>query len=105
MATRYRDIANDIARRIIAGEFPVGAELPPRSALAEEYDCSRMTIQGAVRELSERGLVSSYQGKRAVVSAAPAAHGGADVEARLAAIESRLDTLIAALRQAGLRVR
>ncbi|NEC67365.1 GntR family transcriptional regulator [Streptomyces sp. SID9727] len=34
---RYRGIAADIIRRIEAGEWPAGAPLPSRRALAAEY--------------------------------------------------------------------
>jgi DNA-binding GntR family transcriptional regulator len=59
----YRAVADDIAARITAGEYPPGARLPSLDDLAETYGIARMTARRAVRELTERGLVEVVVGK------------------------------------------
>lgn len=54
---RYLQVANDIERRIRAGEFPHDARLPRREDLAAEYGVGEMTIRRALRELADRQLV------------------------------------------------
>jgi GntR family transcriptional regulator len=59
----YRGIANDIAARIAAGEYPPGAKIPSYSQLAKLYSVSISTAQRAVIVLRERGLVVGAQGR------------------------------------------
>jgi GntR family transcriptional regulator len=59
----YRGIANDIAARIDAGEYPPGSKIPSYSQLAELYSVSISTAQRAVIVLRERGLVVGSQGR------------------------------------------
>lgn len=54
---RYLQIAEDLARRIEAGEWEPDATLPYRVDLAEHYKVTRTTIDKAVGELESRGLV------------------------------------------------
>ena len=59
----YRAVADDIAGQIARGELVPGARLPSLDALAEHYGIARMTARRAVRELTERGLVTVIVGK------------------------------------------
>jgi GntR family transcriptional regulator len=59
----YRGIADDIAARIAAGEYPPGAKIPSYSQLAELYSVSISTAQRAVTILQERGLAVGAQGR------------------------------------------
>jgi len=59
----YRGIANDIAARIAAGEYPPGTKIPSYSQLASLYSVSISTAQRAVIVLRERGLVQGAQGR------------------------------------------
>jgi DNA-binding GntR family transcriptional regulator len=59
----YRAVADDIAGQIERGELKPGARLPSLDALAEHYGIARMTARRAVRELTERGLVTVVIGK------------------------------------------
>lgn len=54
---RYVQVADDLERRIRAGEFPYDARLPRREDLADEYGVGVMTVRRALRELAERGVV------------------------------------------------
>jgi len=59
---RYRDIADDLRRRIAAGELGAGRVLPSESELSGEYAVSRVTIRKALEELRRERLVDSRQG-------------------------------------------
>ncbi|MEV8377836.1 winged helix-turn-helix domain-containing protein [Kribbella sp. NPDC056861] len=61
-------VADDIRRRIAAGEFSAGAKLPPLRALTTEYDVAEMTVHAAIRELQRQGLVISSRGRGTFVS-------------------------------------
>lgn len=55
--TRYRDIAADVRRRIVQGEYAAGARLPGEERLAREYGVSRGVIRNALAALQRRGMV------------------------------------------------
>lgn len=59
---RYRAIADDLRRRVTAGEFAAGRLLPSESALSASYKASRITVRKALELLREEGLVESRQG-------------------------------------------
>lgn len=54
---RYRQVADDLERRIRSGEFGYDSALPRRGDLAAEYAVGVMTVRHALRVLAERGLV------------------------------------------------
>lgn len=56
--TRYAQLARDLASRIAAREFALGATLPREVDLAVEYGVSRQTVRSAISELERLGLVS-----------------------------------------------
>lgn len=66
---RWRDIANDLLRRIESGDLapPDGAaggrRLPPEKELETHYRASRNTVRDALSWLSQQGYVVSEQGK------------------------------------------
>jgi GntR family transcriptional regulator len=67
-ARRWREVANDLLRRIGEGDFPREKEggrrkLPPESELQSQYETSRNTIREALDFLATRGHVVSEQGK------------------------------------------
>ncbi len=59
---RYRTIADDLRRRIAAGDLGSGAVLPSEAELAGSYDVSRVTVRKALELLRDDGLVASRQG-------------------------------------------
>lgn len=59
---RYRAIAEDLRRRVEAGEFAAGRLLPSEAELSRSYEASRITVRRALEELRDRGLVDSRQG-------------------------------------------
>lgn len=53
----YAQLADDIERRIRAGEWARDEKLPGRERLADEYRVADRTVRRAMQELEERGLV------------------------------------------------
>lgn len=70
-ALRYRTIADDLRRRVEAGEFAAGRLLPSESELSAGYEASRVTVRKALEALREEGLVDSRQGYGWFVAADP----------------------------------
>jgi DNA-binding GntR family transcriptional regulator len=58
----YRGIADDIAARIRAGEYPPDTRLPSVTDLATLYSVSRSTVVRATGLLHDRGLVYGQPG-------------------------------------------
>ena len=65
----YVQLADDLAAKIAAGDFPVGSRLPNEAELAETYEVARMTVRRALDVLRERGLVRTLHGRGSVVVA------------------------------------
>jgi GntR family transcriptional regulator len=58
----YRQIADDLRRKIESGELSNGTQLPTEMELRETYDASRNTVRDAVKWLVTRGLVETRLG-------------------------------------------
>jgi GntR family transcriptional regulator len=65
----YRQIAEDLQRKIESGELSNGTQLPTEMELRETYDASRNTVRDAVRWLAARGLVETRPGHGTFVTA------------------------------------
>lgn len=59
----YQSIALDIAKKIMNGDFPVGAKLSGRSLLSCQYSVSPETIRKSVALLRSAAVVQVSQGK------------------------------------------
>lgn len=57
MTVTYREIKADILSKISDGRLKPGALLPSEIELAESYVCARATVNRAMRELTEEGIV------------------------------------------------
>ena len=84
---RYRDIADDLRRRVDDGEFHSGRLLPSESELSGSYSASRVTIRKALEALRGEGLVDAKQGSGWFVVGRPVRQP----LARLATIEAQLE--------------
>ncbi|GAA1722828.1 GntR family transcriptional regulator [Microbacterium paludicola] len=60
-ASSAREIADDLRRRILDGEFVTGTRLPSEHALAEDYGVSRASIRTALASVARRGLIESHR--------------------------------------------
>lgn len=65
----YKQISHDIERRIAHGEWADGARLPSENELVRRFGVSRMTVHRALRELTERGVLSRVKGLGTFVAA------------------------------------
>ena len=59
----YVQIADHVAGQIERGELRPGSRLPAERDLADNWGVAYQTIRRAMRELRERGLISSVVGK------------------------------------------
>ena len=70
--TLHGRVAEDLIRRIRAGDWPVGSTLPSEKMLSEQSGVSRHTLRHALRNLHERGFVELHQGAASkVISCTP----------------------------------
>lgn len=65
---RYRQIKDDLLARIAAGEWPVGAAIPPEETLARAYAVARMTVNRALSELTQAGHLTRARGSGTFVA-------------------------------------
>lgn len=63
MAKSYERIADDLRRRIHAGELRPGDRLPAETAMAEEYGKSLPTLRQALGLLQTEGLIEKQHGR------------------------------------------
>jgi DNA-binding FadR family transcriptional regulator len=59
---RYEEIADDLEKRIAAGEFPPGTRLPSRRDLIEQYSVTEPVIDRAMQNLRAKGLTETLAG-------------------------------------------
>jgi GntR family transcriptional regulator len=79
-------IADDLRRRLAAGEMAAGRLLPSEAELSRHYAASRVTVRRALESLREDGLVDSRQGFGWFVATGPVQQS----LARLGTIEAQL---------------
>jgi GntR family transcriptional regulator, histidine utilization repressor len=53
----HQRILSDIEQNILTGRWPPGYRIPSEQQLAEQYGCSRMTVNKVVTQLARAGLV------------------------------------------------
>lgn len=64
----YQRIMEDLRRRIAAGEWKVGEQLPTQGQLAEQYRVSLQPVKAALLRMELAGEIYSQQGKGAFVA-------------------------------------
>lgn len=84
---RYLAIADELRRRIAAGELAVGRVLPSEAELSRSYAASRVTVRRALELLRDDGLVDARQGFGWFVRGDPLRQS----LGRLATIEAQLE--------------
>ena len=67
----FRDVKADIRRRIATREWAPGELVPGEVELAEEFGCARATVNRAMRELTEEGLLERKRKVGTRVRSAP----------------------------------
>ena len=63
----YRQLADDLRARILAGEFPITDAMPTEAQLTQRYRASRITVRHALALLDQEGLVHREQGRGSFV--------------------------------------
>jgi len=87
--TRYREVASDLGRRIVEGEFPIGATLPAEERLAREYEVARGTLRNALAVLERQGMLQPRQGSGWTVQSTLRTQGVAELRSFAEWAESR----------------
>ncbi|WP_412103000.1 winged helix-turn-helix domain-containing protein [Plantactinospora sp. KLBMP9567] len=59
---RYEEIADDLEKRIEAGEFPPGSRLPSRRELIEHYGVTEPVVDRAMQNLRAKGITETLPG-------------------------------------------
>ena len=57
MRTGWEDIRAEVLRRIRVRDWPLGAMIPTEQDLAAEFGCARATVNRALRELAQSGVL------------------------------------------------
>lgn len=71
-------IADDLRRRVLAGDFAVGDKFPSLRALAGEYEVAELTVHAAVKQLQHEGVLASTSGRGTFVQSVPDSSSGGD---------------------------
>lgn len=71
MRTSYQDIKENVLNRIRQNVWPPGANLPGEIDLAEEFGCARATVNRAMRELVDEGILERKRKAGTRVKASP----------------------------------
>ncbi|MDA8016429.1 MAG: histidine utilization repressor [Thermoanaerobaculia bacterium] len=58
----YRQVKEHVLRQIRSGDWPTGHRVPSENRLVEEFGVSRMTVNRALRELADEGVLRRLQG-------------------------------------------
>lgn len=64
----YEQVKDYIRERILSGEWTIDHRVPSENALVGEFGASRMTINRALRELTDEGWLRRVQGQGTFVS-------------------------------------
>ncbi|RBI83354.1 GntR family transcriptional regulator [Rhodosalinus halophilus] len=79
MSASFREIKADVRARIARGDWAPGALLPTEADLARAYACARATVNRALRELAEEGLLERKRKSGTRVRRAPVRQARFDI--------------------------
>lgn len=89
MKATYRDVKADILSKITKGDWPLGSLVPNEVDLAETYGCARATVNRAMRELAEEGIIERRRKAGTRVRMAPRRQARFDIPLVRAEIEGQ----------------
>lgn len=89
MSTTYRDVKADILSKIVQGVWGPGSLMPNETDLAEAYACSRATVNRAMRELADDGIIERKRKAGTRVRMAPVRQARIDIPIVRQEIEGR----------------
>jgi GntR family transcriptional regulator len=64
----YRQVKQDLVKRVLSGEWRPGHILPSEFKLADEYGLSQGTVRKAIEAMAQEGLVTRQAGKGTFVT-------------------------------------
>ncbi|WP_019812726.1 GntR family transcriptional regulator [Saccharomonospora saliphila] len=70
----HRQVATDLRKRILAGEYAPGDRLPSERHMVESYGVSRLTVREALNILRTEGVVVTVRGRGVFVRASATIH-------------------------------
>ena len=89
MTVSYRDIKADVMGRLTRGDWRPGDLLPNEADLADSYGCARATVNRALRELAEDGVLDRKRKAGTRVRMAPARQARFDIPLTRRDVEER----------------
>ncbi|MFJ6452282.1 GntR family transcriptional regulator [Streptomyces hydrogenans] len=93
----YQRITQDYAEKIRLGRLSAGTRLPGIREISEEYGVAAGTVQRALTELRNAGLIYSHQGRGSFVSESVKKSAEDSSTLAIRALESRVTALEARL--------
>lgn len=79
MANGWEDIRAEVLRRIRVRDWPLGAMIPTEEDLAIEFGCARATVNRALRELAQAGVLERRRKAGTRVAALPVRKATLDI--------------------------
>ncbi|TDL78436.1 UTRA domain-containing protein [Palleronia sediminis] len=89
MKATYREVKADILCRITKGQWAPGSLIPNEVELAESYGCARATVNRAMRELADDGLIERRRKAGTRVRASPVRQARFDIPLVRSEIEDK----------------
>jgi len=89
MKATYRDVKTDILSKITKGAWGPGSLIPSEVELADTYGCARATVNRAMRELADEGIVERRRKAGTRVCLAPVRQARFDIPIVRREIEER----------------
>ncbi len=89
MTTTYRDVKADILEKITLGVWAPGSIIPKEIELAETYGCARATVNRAMRELADDGIIERKRKAGTRVRMAPVRQARFEIPVVRKAIEDK----------------
>lgn len=71
MKVTFKDVKSDIMTKITKGEWEAGGLIPNETDLAAHYGCARATVNRAMRELADDGIIERRRKAGSRVRASP----------------------------------
>jgi len=87
--TGFQDVRDEVMRRIEGRVWDQGALLPTEAELAEEFGCARATVNRALRELAERGVIDRKRKSGTRVATLPVRQAKLEIATARRLVEER----------------
>lgn len=88
-ATSWQAVRDEVLRRIRAREWPPGARIPHEADLARELGCARTTVNRALRDVADSGLIERRRRAGSRVALHPVRKATLDIPVIRVEVEAR----------------